>query len=259
MYNKLLTISDAAKLLGVSSSTLRRLERNGVVEGYGLKVIYTPGGQRRYILDEIQQLFTQRGFSGKIGFGERPALLIRDLTVAFTDPNSKLSIELKQQIETTKLIVDTAITKDIPIIFSRTIYDPSNHASLLWGQKFPSLQVLKQNSDWINIHSELADVNYDLINSTTYISDFYRSQVDEFLKFKNIDTIILVGTTTSGCIRATAVDGIQRGYNVIIPEEAVGDRTEALQTSTLLDLNARYADVMSFEQVIKHINPSSET
>lgn len=254
MHDKLLTISDAAKLLGVSASTLRRLERNGVVEGYGLKVIYTPGGQRRYLLDEIQQLFTQSGFSGQVGFGKQPALLIRDLTIAFTDPNSKLSIEPKQQIEATKSIVNAAVTKDIPMIFSRTVYDPSNHASLLWSKKFPSLQVLMQNSHWVHIHPELADVNYDLINSTTYITDFYRSQVGEFLQFKNVDTLIIAGATTSGSIRATAVDGIQRGYHVIIPEEAVGDRTETLQTSTLLDLNARYADVMSVDKIIEYIH-----
>ncbi|GEN33570.1 MerR family DNA-binding transcriptional regulator [Aneurinibacillus danicus] len=93
MYDKLLNISDASKLLGISPSTLRRLEKDGIVEGYGLKVIYTHGGQRRYMLDEIQQLYMQHGFSGQIGFGKRPAILIRDLTLAFTDPNSKLTID----------------------------------------------------------------------------------------------------------------------------------------------------------------------
>lgn len=253
MYSKLLSIADAAKLLGVSASTLRRLERNGVVEGYGLKVIYTPGGQRRYILDEIQELFTRTGFSGKVGFGKKAALLIRDLTIGFTDSNSKLSIEHNKQIETTKYIAEVAMNNGIPIVFSRTIYDPTYQASFLWGEKFPSLQVLKKNSTWIDIHPELADIHFDLENSTIYITDFYRSSVDEFLKSKNIDTIILAGATTSGSIRATAVEGVQRGYHVIIPEEAVGDRTEALQRTTLLDLNARYADVVNAKYVIEEI------
>jgi hypothetical protein len=87
--------------INVFSRTIQQLSKyqnlislkDGIVEGYGLKVIYTPGGQRRYMLDEIQQLYMQHGFSGQIGFGKRPAILIRDLTLAFTDPNSKLTID----------------------------------------------------------------------------------------------------------------------------------------------------------------------
>ena len=157
MYNKLLTISEAAKMLGVSASTLRRMERDGVVEGYGLKVIYTPGGQRRYILDEIQHLFSQQGFSGQIGFGRRPAVMIRDLTRAFTDANSRLSIELQGQIEAAGTLVNTAKKLGIPVIFSRTVYDPSHYFSQMWGKKFPSLQALQLDSEWVQIHPDLKD------------------------------------------------------------------------------------------------------
>src|SRR5699024_11939248 len=107
-----------AKILGISTSTLRRLEKdNGVVEGYGLKVIYTPGGQRRYIFDEIQQLYTNQGFSGKIGFGEKAALIIRDFTVAFFEPHSLFSIQVKDEISKTKIIIDSAVQNNINIIF----------------------------------------------------------------------------------------------------------------------------------------------
>lgn len=257
MYDKLLNISEASKLLGISPSTLRRLEKNGVVEGYGLKVIYTPGGQRRYMLDEIQQLYTQHGFSGEIGFGKRPAILIRDLTLAFTDPNSKLSIEINGQIEATRQIVNAALTKNIPLIFAKTIYNSSNRFSQLWGKKFPSLQVLNENSDWIKIHPDLNDITFDYIYNTVYITDFsLNAKLSNLLKEKQIDTIILTGATTSGSIRATAIDALQSGYNVIIPKESVGDRTDSLQTSALMDINARYADVISLEQVLKYITTS---
>ncbi|MBP1157503.1 MULTISPECIES: isochorismatase family protein [unclassified Paenibacillus] len=251
---KLLNISDAAKLLGISASTLRRIEQDGVVEGYGLKVIYTPGGQRRYLLDEIQQLYTQQGFSGQIGFGNKPALLIRDLTLAFTDPNSKLSIQLNEQIEATKKLVTASIANHIPVIFSKTIYDPANKFSLLWGQKFPSLHVLDRNSAWVKTHPDLDNFTYDLVNTTVHITDYYCSPVEEFLKQREIDTVILAGTTTSGSIRATAVESLERGYHVIVAEEAVGDRTETIQNTALLDLNARYADVVNVDRIIKYMN-----
>lgn len=253
MYDKLLTVSEAARLLGVSASTLRRMERNGFVEGYGLKVIYTPGGQRRYVLNEIQHLYSQQGFSGEIGFGNKPALLIRDLTRAFTDTNSKLAIELKEQIEVASVLIKTAKDNRIPIVFSKTIYNPSHHFSRLWGRKLPSLQVLEPNSDWVQVNKELEDYTFDFINETVYVHDFFQSSLNDFLMQNQIDTVILAGTTTSGSIRATAVEAFQLGYHVIIPEEAVGDRNQAIQSVALLDLNARYADVFTMEQTLKHM------
>ncbi|WP_234978373.1 isochorismatase family protein [Bacillus tuaregi] len=253
MYDNLLNISEAAKLLGVSPSTLRRLEKNGYIEEYGLKVIYTPGGQRRYMTDEIQQLFSNQGFSGQIGFGEKPALLIRDLTIAFTDPHSQLSINVENQIEATKQLVEAAQEHHIPIIFSQTIYQSDHKVSRLWCTKFPSLQILDPQSTWTNLHPELSGYSYDIINPTVYITDIHNEEVNTFLKEKDVDTLILAGATTSGSIRATAVDALQSGYRVMIPKEAVGDRNQSLQNSTLLDLNARYADVISLDKLLKNM------
>ncbi|MEE3956055.1 isochorismatase family protein [Peribacillus frigoritolerans] len=255
MYENLLNISDAAKLLGVSPSTLRRLEKNGNIEEYGLKVIYTPGGQRRYIQDDIQQLYSNQGFSEQIGFGEKPAVLIRDLTIAFTDPHSQLSIKLENQISATQQLIEEALLQKIPIIFSITIYKSDNLVSRLWSGKFPLLQILDRESTWVNIHPALSEYPYDMINHSVYITSLYDNQVDDFLKRQGIDTIILAGATTSGSIRATAVEALQKGYRVIIPKETVGDRNQTLQNSTLIDLNARYADVMSLDKVLKGMKP----
>lgn len=257
MYENLLNISEAAKLLGISASTLRRLEKT--VEGYGLKVMYTPGGQRRYMLDEVQHLYSNQGFSGQTGFGNKSALLIRDLTIAFTDPQSQLSIEIEDQVSVTQQLIEEALSHSIPVIFSMTIYESSHQVSRLWSQKFPSLQILDRQSTWVHIHPKLADYPYDLINPTVYITDLYNSPVEDFLKGRQIDTLILAGATTSGSIRATAVEALQRGYKVVIPKEAVGDRNQTIQNITLLDLNARYADVVNADKVLKNMKPSLES
>jgi maleamate amidohydrolase len=258
MYENLLNISEAAKLLGVSASTLRRLEKDGSVDGYGLKVLYTPGGQRRYMLDEVQRLYSNQGFSGQIGFGKKSALLIRDLTIAFTDPQSQLSIEIKEELTATKQLIEEALLHNIPIIFSMTIYDSTNEISRLWSQKFPSLQILDRQSSWVNIHPNLMDYSYDMINPTVYVTSLYNSPVEALLKERQIDTLILAGTTTGGSIRATAVEALQKGYRVIVPKEAVGDRNPTIHNLTLLDLNARYADVMSLDSVLKNMKPLTE-
>lgn len=254
MYDKLLNVSEAAKFLGVSPSTLRRLEKDGVVEGYGLKVIYTPGGQRRYIYDEIQQLYTNPGFSGKLGMGEKPALLVRDLTFGFFEPHSPLSIQVEKQVETIKQLIELCKEKNIPVILNKTVYKTNVSVKTLWSKKFPAIEMLKEDSHWIQTIPELNDYKYDQINMTPYITDFYGSPLDDFLKSNDIDTLILSGVTTSGSIRATAVDGLQRGYRILIPKEGVGDRNNSLQTTTLIDLNARYADVMNTNEITSSIN-----
>ncbi|GAB3063891.1 isochorismatase family protein [Virgibacillus ainsalahensis] len=254
-FDKLLTVSEAAKMLGISTSTLRRLEKeNGIVEGYGLEVIYTPGGQRRYIFDEIQQLYTNQGFSGKTGFGEKPALLIRDFTVAFFEPHSSFSIQVKDQIAMTKKLIESAKESEIPVIFSKTIYNPEVKSSRLWCEKFPSLEILTEDSHWVSTIPEIKEYEFDVVSSTPYITALYKSNVTNFLEENQIDTIILAGVTTSGSIRATAVEGLQQGYKIIVAEEAVGDRNKLLQRSTLIDLNARYADVLSVEDILNYYN-----
>lgn len=249
-----MTISEASKLLGVSASTLRRMEKNGVVEGYGLKVIYTPGGQRRYIYDEIKYLYAQEGFSVKLGFGKKPAILIRDLTKAFTNKLSKLSIIHDEVVNNSIEIIKAAQDKNIPIIFSRTIYKSDNEFSYMWSEKFPSLKILEEDSEWTEIHNQLEGYEFDKVNSTVFINDFYQSGLNEYLKSNGIDTVILLGATTSGSIRSTAIEAFQSGYRVIIPEQAVGDRNQSIQNSNLVDINARYADVTSIEETLNHLN-----
>ncbi|UNO48503.1 isochorismatase family protein [Alicyclobacillus acidoterrestris] len=198
----------------------------------------------------MQLLYTQEGFSGQLGFGKRPLLMIRDLVAAFTDPNSRLAIEIDKQIETTKALIELCMSKHIPVTFTRTIYDPANLSSQLWGQKFPSICAL-EDKKWTRIHPELTDYSYSVISDTPYITNFHKSPIERFIEENEIDTVILVGATTSGSIRATAVDGIQRGLRVIIPKEAVGDRNQTIQASALTDLNARYADVMNVPRVLQ--------
>ncbi|XID91873.1 isochorismatase family protein [Paenibacillaceae bacterium WGS1546] len=258
MNDRFLTVSEAAKLLGISASTLRRMEQDGVVKGYGLKVIYTPGGQRRYMMNEVQYVYAQQGFSGRLGSGTRPAVLVRDLTQAFTDPNSKLSIELKGQIEAVAQLVRTANEMRVPVVFTKTIYDPECRFSQLWGRKFPYLQVLEPGGAWGEIHEELSRLRYDLVHETAYVNDFHHSPVEELLRREGTDTVILAGATTSGSIRATAVEAFQKEFHVMIPEEAVGDRSDAIQNFTLLDLNARYADVVSMSETLTYLKSCSD-
>ncbi|MEA9389195.1 isochorismatase family protein [Acerihabitans sp. TG2] len=250
MYDKLLTVSDAARMLGISASTLRRLEENGEVKTFGLKVVYTPGGQRRYLADEIQRIYAQVGFAGKIGFGQRAAVLVRDVTHAFLDVGSTLAISTPLDKIALHRLLTQAGDHQLPRIFTKTIYRADHEFSRLWGKKFPSLTVLKDDSYLNQIDDALADIPFDRCQETCYISDLHHDDLMGYLASQGIDTLILAGATASGSIRATAIEAFQQGMHVILPREVIGDRSKSLLDFTLLDLNARYADVLNVEDVL---------
>lgn len=249
MYDKLLTVSDAAKMLGISASTLRRLEENGEVKTYGLKVVYTPGGQRRYLADEIQRVFTQTGFANKIGFGSKAAILVRDVTYAYMDSGSTLAIDTPFDKEGLHRLLTIAAQRGLPTVFTRTTYRPEHSFSWLWGKKYPFITTLTEDAYLNQIDEALVDAPFVRNHSTCYVSDFYGNDLESWLKQQGIDTIILGGVTASGSIRATAIEAFQMGFHVMVPREVIGDRSQSLLDFTLLDLNARYADVLSLEEV----------
>lgn len=257
MYDKLLTVSDAAKLLGISASTLRRLEENGEVKTYGLKVVYTPGGQRRYLADEIQRIFTQTGFAHKLGFGTKAAILVRDVTYAYMDSGSTLAIDTPFDKEGLHRLLTLATQCGLPTVFTRTIYRPDHSFSWLWGKKYPFITTLREDAYLNQPDEALASLSFMRNYSTCYVSDFYGSDLEIWLKQQGIDTIILGGATASGSIRATAIEAFQMGFHVMIPREVIGDRSQSLLDFTLLDLNARYADVLNLQEVTDWLTTSS--
>lgn len=250
MYDKLLTVSDAARMMGISASTLRRLEENGEVKTYGLKVVYTPGGQRRYLADEIQRIYAQIGFASKIGFGAKAAVLIRDVTYAFMDAGSTLAINTPFDRDALCRLLALAGRRGLPTVFTRTIYREEHRFSRMWGRKFPSIASLTDGAYLNRIDAALESVAFDRTQSTCYISDLYGHDLAEWLSRQGIDTIILGGVTASGSIRATAIEAFQQGFHVMLPREIVGDRSRSLLDFTLLDLNARYADVLGVDEVL---------
>lgn len=253
MYDTLLGITEVARQLGISPSTLRRLEEDGKLANHGLEVIYTPGGQRRYLFNQTAHLYGRDGFSDALGFGQRPVLLIRDMTLGFCEQGSPWAIEMDNQVESIRALIHAMQARGLPVVFSYTQYDPNHSFSRLWQRKFHPIERLVPGSHWVEPHPELSQYPYDLIQGTYYVSDFHDGTLSTWLTARGVDTVILAGATTAGSIRANAVDAFQTERRVIVPREAVGDRTRLLHSVTLIDLNGRYADVLSLAQTLASI------
>jgi maleamate amidohydrolase len=195
------------------------------------------------------------GFGDSSGFGARPAIIVVDFINGFTDPASALGSELTSQLEATKTLLDHARTKGIPIVFTTVIYEPHYRDGGYFIKKIPALKLLTADSEWVNVDGKLErDEKSEPLIVKKFASSFFGTYLHSYLTSERVDTVIITGCTTSGCVRATAVDALQYGFRVVVPEECVGDRSIEAHKANLYDIQTKYGDVTSLEMVIDYIN-----
>lgn len=203
---------------------------------------------------EDEEFFRQRGFGIKIGFGERPALIIIDMLKGFTDPTMPLGANLDTQIEAQKPLLQIAHERDIPCIFSTVIYEEAEAKDAgLWGIKMKGSLTLTAGSDAVKVDPRVGMQPKDILLVKKYASCFFGTDLVPRLNSRRVDTLIITGCTTSGCVRATAVDAVQNGFRPMVVREAVGDRSVAAHEQSLFDLNAKYADVVSLDETLQYL------
>ena len=201
------------------------------------------------------EFFASRGFGLTIGFGERPALLVVDLLVAFTDPSRTLGANLDREVEATCRLLAVARDAGLPLFFSTVSYDDADLRDAgLWALKHKGSATLRAGTDGVRIDPRLDFREGDSLIVKKYASCFFGTDLATRLTARRLDTLVIVGCTTSGCVRATAVDALQHGFRPIVVREAVGDRSKAAHDQSLFDMQAKYADVVSLEEAIAHIS-----
>jgi maleamate amidohydrolase len=201
-----------------------------------------------------EEFFRQRGFGVKIGFGERPALIIIDMLKGFTDTTMPLGADLESQVEAHHPLLEVAHARDIPCIFSTVIYDePDGKDAGLWASKMKGTLTLLAGSEAVKVDPRLHMGAKDILLVKKYASCFFGTDLVSRLTSRRVDTLIITGCTTSGCVRATAVDAVQNGFRPMVVREAVGDRSVSAHEQSLFDLNAKYADVVSLDETLQYL------
>jgi nicotinamidase-related amidase len=185
--------------------------------------------------------------------GERPAVLVVDFSCGFTDPECALGSDLTTEVEATRRLLDTARAKGLPVIFTTIGYEPSLRDGGLWLQKVPSLGELQVGGRWVEIDPRLEPREDETIVLKKGASAFFGTNLVAILVAQGIDSVILCGATTSGCIRATAIDLLQYGFPTLVPRECVGDRAQSPHDANLFDIQAKYADVVSLEDALAYV------
>lgn len=203
---------------------------------------------------EDAEFFRQRGFGIKIGFGERPALIVIDMLKGFTDPAMPLGANLDSEIEAQKPLLKVAHGRGIPCFFSTVMYEEADIKDAgIWALKQKGVQTLTAGSEAVKVDPRLGMEPKDILLVKKYASCFFGTDLVPRLNSRRIDTLIITGCTTSGCVRATAVDAVQNGFRPMVVCEAVGDRSAAAHDQSLFDLNAKYADVVSLGETLQYL------
>jgi nicotinamidase-related amidase len=202
---------------------------------------------------ETQEFYASRGIGVRIGFGHHPAVLVIDMAVAFTDPAYKVGCDQTPAVEAISELLDVAREHSVPIYFFTTAYHPDGRDAGTFGKKVPALLELQLGSPGVEIDPRLAPHEGEMVITKKYSSCFFQTNFPSLLVTEGIDTIILTGCSTSGCVRAAALDGVSHGYRVIVPFECVSDRAEGPHYANLFDIDAKYGDVMPLAEVVEQL------
>jgi len=208
--------------------------------------------QNQTISDE--EFFRQRGFGQAIGFGKRAALVVVDIIQAFTDPDMPLGSNLDDEIIVANQVIDACRAAKTPIFFTTTAYDDAGlKDGGIWVLKQTGSATLRSGTPAVELDSRLHYQDGDSLLIKKYASCFFGTDLLSRLVAHGADTVIIVGCTTSGCVRGTAVDAVQNGFRPIIVREAVGDRSRAAHEQSLFDLQAKYCDVVGLDETLDYL------
>jgi nicotinamidase-related amidase len=192
-----------------------------------------------------------------LGLGSKPALVLVDVIKGFTDPASPLGSEADSVVAACRQLLDVFRRKDLPVFFTTVVYHDEAQARV-FRQRLPALNVLEPESEWVKIDPRLSPVNGESVIEKQWASGFFNTDLAKHLESAGADSVVIGGLTTSGCVRATAVDALQHDYRVVVVREATGDRNMAAHESNLFDLQAKYADVLGLRDVVDKITCFSD-
>ncbi len=192
-------------------------------------------------------------FGGTLTPGERPALILVDFVMAYLDPASPLYAGVETAVESAARILACARSADIPVIFTNVIYSKGGADGGVFFRKVGALKLFEAGSPHGNFLPELLPDADELIISKQYASAFFGTSLASTLTAMGVDTLIITGLSTSGCVRATALDACQHGFIPLVVRDAVGDRDPRPHNANLFDLQAKYAEVVTEQTILSYL------
>ena len=177
-----------------------------------------------------------------------------DVNRGFTDPASPLVCDLDGVVDAIRRLLAGFRAAGLPVAFTTVAYDEAGRqAAEAFIAKVPALLALEAGSAWTEIDPRIAPQGDEPVLTKLWASAFHGTPLASFLTARACDSLVVTGASTSGCIRATAVDALQHGYRVLVPRDAVGDRNPAAHEANLYDIDTKYGDVVTTDEVLAGI------
>jgi nicotinamidase-related amidase len=184
--------------------------------------------------------------------------VVVDVNVGFTDRASPLVCDLDGVVAAIGTLLGEMRQAGLPVVFTTVAYDEAaKQAAAVFIEKIPALLTLEAGSRWVEIDPRIAPLPTEAVLVKSFASAFFATALSSILAAEGCDSVIVTGASTSGCVRATAVDALQHGYRVVVPREAVGDRNPAAHEANLYDLDTKYADVVALDEVVRQLEEVS--
>lgn len=203
--------------------------------------------------DQLAQV-RDRGFAGRVGFGVAPALLVVDFTRNFTAPATRLGADMAAEIGEANRLIAAARHAGAPIYFSTIAYDDPVRDAGVWADKIAGLRDLVLGTAEVEQDPRLDVAPSDRIVVKRFASCFFGTTLADDLRRDGVDTLVIAGCTTSGCVRASAVDAVQHGFVPMVVRDACGDRDPRPHEANLFDLQAKYAEVVSLDTALDYLD-----
>jgi maleamate amidohydrolase len=205
-------------------------------------------------MSDERDIYRSQGIGARMGFGRRPALLIIDFINGFNDLAAFGGGNIQSAIDQTAELLAAARHLELPILFTTHVYAEDGSEDGLFNLKMPRMRDgLKRGSHAVQVVDQLKPRPGERVVEKHFPSAFFGTDVAGWLAMKGVDTAIVTGCTTSGCVRATVVDAMGHGYRPMVPRECVGDRALGPHEANLFDMDQKYADVMPLATMMSEL------
>ncbi len=199
-------------------------------------------------------IYRRQGFGKESGFGDRPALLLVDFVNGFTDPDQFGGGNILDAVTNTKALLAKAREASLPVAFTRVVYAADGSDAGVFCLKVPALRSLTEDAPESQVVSDLAPARGEHVVCRIQPSAFFGTGLAEKLVAHHVDTVLVAGCTTSGCVRASVVDSMSHNFRTVVVTDCVGDRAEAPHQASLFDMGQKYADLMTSDEVMGRLD-----
>ncbi len=198
-------------------------------------------------------IYEKQNFGNSSGIGQSPALLIIDFVNGFTDPEQFGGGNIVEAIEKTAELLAFARSRSMPVAMTRVVYADDGSDNGMFCVKAPGLKALTEGAHASQIVDKLEPIDGEYVVRKTQPSGFFGTNLAGWLNSKGIDTVLVTGCTTSGCVRASVIDAMSYNFRTVIVTDGVGDRAKGPHEANLFDMGQKYGDLLTVDEIIAKI------